>query len=158
VKRTALFVSLIAVMGLASCGSYSLRTIDLAVDTNQTTAGPCGITVDLKGLGGCVQLLATGNYSNFTSKDLTDRVTYTIVITPGSVAMPTPPAGATIDLKGMVTATIPGVCTWVQTSTNPITYAESGSYTLTASFGGVTSNPVYLPVASAASSTGACGP
>jgi len=158
VKRTALFVTVIAALGLSSCGSYSLKTIDLAVNTNQAVVAPCGVTVDLKGLGGCVQLQATGNYSNFTSKDLTDRVTYTIAITPGSVSMPTPPAGAAVDVRGRVTAVIPGVCTWVQTGTNPITYAESGSYTLTATFGGITSNPVYLPVASAASSTGSCGP
>jgi len=158
VKRTALLLILIAAMGLSACGSYSLRTIDLAVNTNQAVVFPCGITVDLKGLGGCVQLQATGNYSNFTSKDLTARVTYSIAITPGSSPMPTPPAGATVDPTGRVTAVIPGACTWVQTGTNPITYATTGTYTLTATFGNVTSNPVYLPLASAASSTGACGP
>ena len=158
VKRTALFVSLVAVMGLASCGSYKLRTLDLAVVSNANLAAPCGTAVDLKGLGGCVKLQATGNYSNFTSKDLTNRVTYQIAITAGSIAMPTPPAGATVDATGMVTATIPGVCTWTQTSANPVTWATVGTYQLTATFGNVTSNPVYLPVASAAGGAGACGP
>jgi hypothetical protein len=158
VKRTALFLSLIAVMGLASCGSYNLKTLDLAVVSSATLAAPCGTAVNLKGLGGCVKLQATGNYSNFTSKDLTGRVTYHIVITPGSIPMPTPPNGATVDATGMVTATIPGVCTWVQNNGNPITYATVGTYQLTATFGSVTSNPVYIPVASAASLTGGCGP
>lgn len=159
VKRTALFVILIAAMGMSSCGSYSLRTINLAISNNNlgTTAN------ELKGLGSWVQFSATGNYSNYTSKDLSQRVTYNIVVTSGSVdangaQLPAPPNGAQLSLLGLVTAVAPGVCTYVQTGTNPITYALTGTYTVTATFGGVTSNPVYVGVASAAGPSGNCGP
>ena len=158
-KRIALLATLIAAVGLTSCGSYSLRTITL----NSLKVGSTTESTELSGIGGQLQLEATGNYSNYTSKGLTGRVTYNISITPGSTdangfGLPTPPNGITVDSTGLITAVIPGVCTYNEVTTNPPTYVLTGSYTITATFDGITSNPVYIAMNSGAGPNGTCGP
>jgi len=148
----------VALLCLAACGSYDLKSIELT---------PSG--TNLAGLGSQLSLTATGNYSNFTSKDLTQRVTYNVTITPGSVdafgaALPTPPAGIQLVPGPMLTAVTPAVCTWDNaSSTTTAAWVITGSYTVTATFNGITSNPVYISVASAAGNgagmtAGECGP
>ena len=154
-------MTLIAAMGLAGCGSYSLRTINLVSLTPGTTTG----NTELKGAGATLQLRATGNYSNFTSNDMTQRVTYKVVVTAcpicvdvSNVPLPAPPSTVMVDATGLVTAVTPTVCTYKVVTPTPLTYALTGSYTITATFGNITSQPVYIGVASAASPSGACGP
>lgn len=150
----------VALLCLAGCGSYDLKSIELTPSAT-----------NLVGIGSQISLTATGSYSNYTSKDLTQRVTYNITITPGSAdafgaALPAPPAGIELIPGPMITAVTPAVCTW--TNANPSTtgtaaWVITGSYTVTATFNGVTSNPVYVSVASAAgngagTTAGECGP
>jgi hypothetical protein len=153
----------VALLCLAGCGSYDLKSIELT---------PSG--TNLKGIGSQISLKATGNYSNFTSKDLTQRVTYNVTVTtstPPSVdafggALPTPPAGIQLIPGPMLTAVTPAVCTWDNANTSTTgtpAWVITGSYTVTATFSGVTSNPVYISVASAAgngagNTAGQCGP
>jgi hypothetical protein len=163
VKRTIFciaFLSLLAVC-LTSCGSaYTLRTIQLSAPSN-----------NLQGIGATIQLQAQGTYSYGPNKDLTNLVTYTIIVDPvngvdvNGVALPAPPSTATVNATGLVTAVDPPVCTWadVGTATTPA-WVLTGTYEITASYRGVTSQPLYVGVASAggppapANAAGQCGP
>jgi hypothetical protein len=156
VKRTTFltaFASLLALVSLLGCATTNkLQSIDL------TANGTSG-TVEVKGAGGTLQLLAIGNYSNGSARDLTGRVTYTLTVTPGSVdvsgaPLPAPPADLTVNATGQLTAVAPFVCTF--DASNMIT----GSYTVVVSLNGMSSQPMYIPVASAAGNGagGACGP
>jgi hypothetical protein len=162
VKRTIFLTAFVSLLGMIclGCGSTTLKTIELTAPT--TT---------LYGIGGTLQLQATGFYSYGPARDLTDKVTYTIVIAPAPYdvdvngnPLPTPPLGVKIDTFGFVTAVEPGVCTYedVGTTTTAV-WALTGTYQITASYGGVTSQPFYLAMASATGSpnppaSGLCGP
>ncbi|MFZ0956101.1 MAG: hypothetical protein WAN60_07145 [Candidatus Sulfotelmatobacter sp.] len=153
------FLSLLAIC-LTSCGAaYNLRTIQLTAPS----------TV-LQGIGGTIQLQAEGTYSYGANKDLTNLVTYTIIVDPvngvdiNGVALPTPPSTAMVSPTGLVTAVDPPVCTFadVGTATTPA-WVLTGTYEITATYRGVTSQPVYIGVASAAGppaapASGQCGP
>ena len=155
------FVSLLAI-GLISCGSDSLKTIDLSASGNAT-----GGFFELKGEGGTIQLTAIGNYNYGPSRDISNLVTYSVTPDGNDIyggALPAPPKDITLSSSGLVTAVDPFVCTYVDlgTSTTAV-WALSGSYKIVASFHGVTSQPVYLGVASQAGpggppANGACGP
>lgn len=151
-KRTIFLIAFVSLLGMIclGCGSNSLRTIQLTAPS--TT---------LYGIGGTLQLKATGYYSYGPARDLSDKVTYTVVVSPapnnldasGNLLSLT---SVQIDRNGFLTAVDPGVCTFedVGTATTPV-WALSGSYTITAAFGSVTSQPFYLSMASA---VGAAGP
>jgi hypothetical protein len=155
VKHKSIYLAVataIALLCLAGCGSYNLKSITLSTSSNE-----------LKGLGGTAQLSATGNYSNFTSKDITTRVKFTL--TPegtqdNGAALETPPNGVTLDATGMLTAVEPGMCTYATSGTGTAKVVTiTGWYKIVASFNGVNSQPLFIGVASAASSTGGqCGP
>lgn len=126
-------------------------------------------STNLVGEGGVVQLQATGVYSTGTQKDLTNRVTFTTSVTPGSVddtgaPLLPPPQTMTLNSTGLVTAVPPFVCTWIDTTPASSTpsWAISGSYQIVAHFGNATSQPLFVEVGSAISSTnpkgGQCGP
>ena len=121
-------------------------------------------STNLAGLGSQIQLTATGNYSNNTSKDISQRATYSVTITQNALdtngaALPEPPAGVQLIPGPMITAVTPPVCTWFnQGTTSAPIWVLTGTYTVTATFNGVTSNPVYISVASAAGAGGLCGP
>jgi hypothetical protein len=150
-----------------SCGSSShLQSIQIS------TPSPQGF--DVINLGGTVQLVVTGVYSNGHTKDLTDQATYQITVTASSVdqnqvPLPKPPAGLAVSPTGLLTAEYPGICTWVNlnasssTATAPV-WSMSGSYTVTAADDQITSPPVYVAVASAvgiidmSNPNGFCGP
>jgi hypothetical protein len=147
------------------CGASShLQSIQLTAPS-----APEGF--DVLGLGGTIQLVATGTYTNGHTKDVTNDATYQISITPNSTdeygdPLPTPPQGLEIGPTGLVTAEYPGVCTWDNlnpTGMSPA-WAVSGSYTIAATYDNVTSPAIYVAVASAAgivtpsNPNGSCGP
>lgn len=157
-KLTNFFLACITAAALfcsMGCGSYDLKSIELTPSAT-----------NLQGLGSQIQLTATGNYSNNTSKDISQRATYSVAITQNGpnvdtngAALPEPPAGVRLIPGPMITAVTPPVCTWFNegTTSAPI-WVLTGTYTVTATFNGVTSNPVYISVASAAGAGGLCGP
>jgi hypothetical protein len=171
VKRIAIPALLIAAIAFSElgCGGPaigSLRTVTL----NATPS------TNLAGEGGTLQLVASGNYSTGAQQNLTNRVTFTAVpvgtddlgnALPNPVSATCGPSQGCGDISvsstGMVTAVQPFVCSWVDTtpSASQASWAISGSYEITATVSGVTSQPVFVTVASAVSNTnpkGNCGP
>ena len=162
------FASICLAWGLSCGGSSTLRSIEL-VPASSATEG-----FDVIGLGGTIQLVATGTYSDGKTKNLTDAVAFEISITSSSTdqngyPLPTPPQGLAVGPTGLLTAEYPGVCTWINLNaassiaTAPV-WKMTGSYTITGSDHGITSPPVYVAVASSVgvidptNLTGACGP
>jgi len=154
---TALGCALLATSLLGCGGSNKLQSITLGI-------GGTGGFFNLAGIGGTLQLKATGNYSNSKTKDLTNVVTYAVVpegVDSTGAALNPPPMTVTMSPTGLMTAVEPAVCTWENLETDttkPPVWALSGSYKVTVSFQGVTSQPIFVAVASAALPTGACGP
>jgi len=156
---TALGCALLAISLLGCGGSNNLQSITLSI-------GGSGGLFNLKGIGGTLQLKATGEYSSSKTKDLTNVVTYTVVpdgVDSNGFDLPAPPLTVTMSPTGLMTAVDPADCTWVNLQPDPTkdpSWALSGSYKVTASFGSVISQPVFVGVASAAGPppTGACGP
>lgn len=180
-KRTKILAALtcaLLVFVLAGCGtSNKLQSITLGASSIngvpvQTQAG----FFSLEGLGGTIQLQAIGNYSSGKTHDLSNVVTYTMILDPSAneaidgsgnfYLLPSPPQTAQISVTGLVTSTEPAACTWLNSNPGGAkpAWAYVGDYTVTATFQGVTSQPIYIPVASAAgivsvsNPTGACGP
>jgi len=152
----AAFGCVLLATSLLGCGgSNKLQTITL------TSGGESG-TFNVKGIGGTLQLKATGNYSNSKTHDQTNVVTYTIVVDPinntDAFGFPilAPPQSITLSRTGMLTAVDPAVCTWVDvaaflppaTTAPPPSWALSGDYMVTATFEGIASQPVFVGVAS----------
>ena len=161
-KRTIFFIAFLSLLAvcLASCGSTdNLRTIQLTAPSTE-----------LQGIGGTIQLQAQGTYAYGPNRDLTNQVTYTVVVDAvngvdvNGVALPTPPSTITINTTGLVTAVDPPVCTYEDVGTaTTAAWVLTGTYEITASYRGVTSQPVYIGVASAAGpaaapADGQCGP
>ncbi len=165
-KRTGILAASVAALTLFSllgCGAPAighLQTITLT-----SSASSSGFS-ELKGVGGTVQLTATGNYTSGDTKDLTANVTYVITPTGADLngfALPAPPQTMTVSSTGLATAVVPFVCTFhnAQTdSTKPPSYVLTGSYQIVVTFQGITSQPVFLGIASAAGDGpgAACGP
>jgi hypothetical protein len=165
---------------MLGCGqSNKLQSIQLSANAIngvvQTTQS--GI-YNLQGDGGTIQLKATGQYSDSKTKDITSEVTYAVIVDPNyttdfnNVALlppcqaPSCPAPSsppftqgTVEYNGdgLITAVEPAVCTWVEQGTG---WFFKGAYQVTASFEGVTSQPIYIPIASEAGpgTNGQCGP
>lgn len=156
---TALGCALLAISLLGCGGSNKLQTITL------TIGGANGGMFNLKGIGGTLQLKATGNYSNSKTKDLTNVVTYTVIPDPALMPLPLPPQTVTMSATGLMTAVEPAVCTWHDSEPNPNVdnkpvWSITGDYIVTASFDGITSQQIFVAVASATGDGpfGACGP
>ena len=188
VKRTKILVAALACLllgfGLMGCGSSNnLKSITLnVIAINGAPTSQSGGIVSLEGLGGTIQLQAMGNYTGSASKDLSKQVTFNVVVDPLSQVFLLPPCqpplcpapasppytNGTVEFSasGLVTAVEPAMCTWVNSDPNGTlpAWAYDGDYVATASYLGVTSEPVYMPVASAAGEvstsnpSGACGP
>ena len=182
VKRTtflAAFSCALLVFSLLGCGTTNhLQTITLQASLiNGVKPTDQGGIFNLRGNGGTIQLLATGNYSSTQTKDLTNMVTYDVIVDPvhgvdafGAALLPPcqapckDPSKGTVEysVTGLITAVEPATCTWVDLSPDPTKPAwfYSGDYQVTVSFQGITSQPVYIPVASSAGADpgGACGP
>jgi hypothetical protein len=172
VKRTSILATILVAISLfsSSCG-----TGDKIGSVSMQVVGSGTGTVNLSGLGGTLQLQVLANYTSGKQIDETNFSTYTVtpsgfeatydaggnlIVPPAAPAMPA--GGITLSNTAMVTA-VTGICSW----TNLGTVAEpgwafTGNYMITATYRGFTSNPVYIPLASAASSQpgmdGACGP
>ena len=153
-KRTIFMAALASALSLLSfgCGGTNhLQSITLTANGNV-----------LQGIGGTVQMKAVGNYSNGSTNDLTGQVTYAVVPTGtdfNGVVLAAPPQTVNFNRTGQITAVSPAVCTfsYVANST-PHAYFLTGSYQITAAKDGVTSLPVFIPVASSAGNgpSGAC--
>jgi len=170
VKRLTTLVFL-AILGAAELGCGGPAIGDLKTIT--LSSAP---SANLVGEGGTVQLAAMGTYSSGAQRDITTRITYTVTpigaddggaaLMNAVTATCTPAQGCgtvSISSTGLVTAIAPFVCTWVDMNTSGTgspAWAISGSYQVTATAGKITSQPVFISVASAAGagSTGKCGP
>lgn len=160
--------------------STSCGTSDKVASISLNVSGTTG-TVNLAGLGGTLQLQTLANYTSGKEVDETNWSTYTI--TPQGFywsydangnpstenALPIPPLGVSVSATGMVTATQSttsggGICTWfdVDPSASTPAWAFTGDYEIVATYKGMQSQPIYIPVASAASgqtgTSGQCGP
>jgi hypothetical protein len=176
VKRKTLFAALacaLLVFSMLGCGTTNhLQSVQLS--TSPTAELPMG-TLNLKGVGGTLQLYAWGNYSSGAKKLLNNvNVTYKIAITPGSAAWtgtlgdPNANPAQTVQLtpNGLLTAVTPFACTWINTATTGTSpaWAIDGTYSVTATYLGLTSPAAFVVVASeagvpsASNPTGACGP
>lgn len=162
-KRTTFFAAFACALltfSLLGCGTTNhLQSITLTAKNSQGTSG----VFELKGWGGTLQLVATGNYSNGRTRDLSNVVAY--AVTPdgtdaSGVALLAPPQTVQFSPTGLLTAVDPTVCTFVNvgTVTTP-SWALTGSYKVVVSSQGITSQPVFVAVASAITSGQTqCGP
>ena len=167
-------------------------TLDVALINGVAPSSQSGF-VTLQGNGGTIQFQPMGNYGGGVAKDLTRVATYTVIVDPfhnvdafdqtlldpcfGPCPLPFDGVHGTVewDATGLVTAVEPATCTWVDVmpldskgNVQPPSWVYSGDYMVTASYAGVTSQPVYVPVASSAGNqfyngqennpSGACGP
>lgn len=165
-KRTTIFAALISAALLSSllgCGDPAIGKLQTITLTSSDSGG--GFS-DLKGEGGTIQLTSTGNYTSTMTKDLTGHVTY--VVTPtgtdlNGFPLPAPPQDVTISSTGLVTAVTPFACSFHDAEpdlTKPPAWVLTGSYQIVATFQGVTSQPIFLGLASQAGDgpSAACGP
>jgi hypothetical protein len=179
VNRTTLFAALACALlafSMLGCNALQttnhLRSITLGASLINGVAptGQSGF-FNLQGNGGTIQLQAIGNYSSGQTKDLTNEVTYTMIVDPVhnvdvfNNPLPAPcygvpcPQSATqgtaeISVTGLVTSVEPATCTWEDVATDPKnpSWFYTGDYQVTVTFEGITSQPVYIPVASSAGS------
>jgi hypothetical protein len=177
VNRKTLFAALacaLLVFSMLGCGTTNnLQSIQLS--TSSTAEVPMG-TLEVKGVGGTLQLYAWGNYSSGKQKFLNNvNVTFQISITPGSAAWtgvlgdPNADPAQTVQLSpnGLLTAVSPFACTFINEAVAPATapaWALDGTYSVTATYQGFTSPAAFVAIASEAgivsttNPTGACGP
>ncbi|HKW16086.1 MAG TPA: hypothetical protein VJO35_01115 [Terriglobales bacterium] len=165
-KRTSILAALIATVMFTQlgCGDPALGKLQ-TLQLNTTTT-------NLVGIGGKAQLSVTGTYTSTDAKDLSTKVTYVITPTGTDVngaALMASPNTVTISSTGLLTAVDPAVCTWgaagASGSTTPAGWFLTGSYQIVATFQGITSQPVFVGVASAIGSNAGnnnpnllCGP
>jgi hypothetical protein len=165
VKRTQLLATFLGVLSLVMSGC---GTGDKIASVNITAVGASGGVINLSGLGSTLQLTVTANYTSGKQVNETNFATFTVVplgYDNNTLAnLQAPPNTLTINATGMVTAVTPAVCTWVSETGVPATpgWAYTGSYMITATYRGFVSQPIYIPLASAASNqtgmNGQCGP
>lgn len=163
-KCTSILTTFIAAVTLFSTGC---GTSDKVASVSLNVSGTTGV-VNLAGLGGTLQLQVLTHYTSGKQVDETNWSTYTVTAQgtdDSGLTLPTPPQGVSVNATGMLTATEPGICTWTDlntSSTGSPAWAISGWYQVIATYKGMQSQPVYIPVASAASSqsatNGQCGP
>ncbi len=110
-KRTIFCIASLSLLAvcLTSCGSTdNVRTIQLTTPST-----------DLQGIGATTQLQVQGTYAYGPNRDLTNEVTYTMIVDPNSqIALPTPPNTITVSSTGLVTAVEPAVCTFNDVGTD----------------------------------------
>jgi hypothetical protein len=164
VKRYQILATLLGVVALliTSCG-----TGDKIGSVTISAVGASGGVVNLAGLGGTLQLTVTANYTSGKTIDETNFATFAVTpqgfLWDETTPVPTPPLGMTISKTGMVTAVDPGICTWYNAGTVATPgYFFTGDYEVIATYRGIASQPIYIPVASSATGqsgqSGQCGP
>jgi hypothetical protein len=152
----------------SSCGNS-----DKIASVSISASGQTG-TINMYGLGSTMQLQVLANYTSGKFIDETNYATYTVtaegyytdysVSPPANYPMPTSPLTLTVNPTGMVTAVDPAVCSWYSTTDTIATpgWAFTGWYEITATYRGFTSQPIDIPIASAAGGQvgmeGECGP
>jgi hypothetical protein len=164
VKHTRILAALLGVVTLltTSCGVG-----DKLASVSMTAVGITGSgVINLVGLGSTIQLKVTANYTSGKQIDQTNFVTY--VVTPegfddAGAFLPSPPQTLNINKTGMITAVQPADCVWKNLGTTQTpSWFYQGDYKIVATYRGFTSNPVFIPIASAADTitgqTGQCGP
>jgi hypothetical protein len=185
VKRKTLFAALacaLLVFSMLGCGTTNhLQSIQLS-SSNTSEAVTGTVSIGINGaVVGPVQLYTWGNYSNGKQVLLHGPgVVYQISIDPANPYAVDPGTGAlylldappnTMELSttGLLTAVDPSACSWFNsaagtTATSPA-WSMVGTYSVTATFSGMTSPPVFVAVASAPgvydaknNTSGACGP
>jgi hypothetical protein len=167
---TALACALLAISMLGCGASNKLQSIELSTSNTAPGTG-VGNYINLYGTDQPAQFYTWGIYSNGKQVLLGGSgLAYHIAITPGSQYLSsTSPSGVgtyspltfdpnanppqTIQLSpgGTLTAVTPFICTWENFAVSPSTtpsFAYVGSYTVTATYGGFTSPPAYVPVSS----------
>ena len=204
-KRTNILAALacaLLVFVLVGCGATNKLqsvTVGVSLINGKGPSGQSGFFT-LEGNGGTIQLTATANDSNGKSQLVNgEGVVYNIIVDPVNNVdaygnpLPAPCIGnpcaqtssqglVLLSPTGLVTAVEPATCTWVDIAPLPGTtpsWFYSGDYQVTVTYKGVTSQPIYIPVASSAGNqyfpalvnglpnqnpadlnnpTGACGP
>jgi hypothetical protein len=163
VKRNLILATLLSAIALltTSCG-----TGDKIGSVSISATGASGGVINLAGLGGTLQLQVTANYTSGKLIDETNFATYTV--TPEGVddtgtPLPAPPLTLTINSTGMITAVDPAVCVWDNLgNTATPSWFYNGDYKIVATYRGFSSNPIFIPIASAADpitgQQGQCGP
>ena len=170
-NRQTLFAALacaLLMLSMLGCGTTDhLQSIQLSL-SNASETPMSGLNVP--GISSTLQLYVWGNYSNGRNKLLYGQpVSYQIVLDPDNFldaygnVLPSPmssggaPQVLQLSSTGLVTGIDPAVCTWVDV--NPIVppspaptpiWAMSGSYDVTATFGGLKTPPVNIGVGSGA--------
>jgi hypothetical protein len=186
VKRTNILAALLVALSLISTGcgvSDSVKSI-----TVSSQAATTGGFYNLAGVDGTLQLVVTANYHSGKGVVVTNDSTWTVTpfgtiysVGPGPGSGNVAPGGALpaygpdtvpISPTGLMTAIVP-ICTWedqlVTTGTGssavtapatPPIWLLDGYYQVTATYKGMTSQPVGIGVgvASSNSPTGGCGP
>lgn len=160
-KRKTLFAALACALlafSMLGCGTTNhLQSIQLtaALINGVAPTGQSGF-YNLQGNGGTIQLKATGNYSDGKTKNLSNVVTWNMIVDPVhgvdafDVPLPAPPQTAQISVTGLVTSVEPATCSWIDVSPDPTkqSWLYVGDYQVTVTFQGITSQPVFIPVAS----------
>lgn len=159
-KLLAAILSTAVLVIMSGCG-----TGDKIGSVSISAVGASGGVINLAGLGSTLQLQVTANYTSGKLIDETNFATFTV--TPEGTddtgtPLAAPPLTLTINKTGMITAVDPAVCVWVnlsQSTTTP-SWFYTGDYKIIATYRGFSSNPIFIPVASAAANTGngQCGP
>jgi hypothetical protein len=185
VKRTtffAAFVCALLISSLLGCGAVQGTTnhlLSIQLSTSNAAAAPPG-TLNLQGIGGTIQVYTWGNYSSGKQLLLDSRnVTYHIAVDADSplavdpsngmtYLLANPPQTVALSPTGLLTAVDPSACTWFNSAVAPASapaWSMVGAYTVTATYSGFTSPPVFVAVASApgvfnaaTNKTGQCGP
>jgi len=159
VKRTNIVAALgcaLLVFSLLGCGTNNhLQSITISAPASTALTG--GV-YNLVGDGSTIQLQAVGAYSNSRTQDITNTVTWNLIVDPNYTVdafdKPLPGAGQTIEISptGLVTAIEPADCTWIDVAPTGETasWFFVGAYQVTATLNGVTSQPIYIPIASSA--------
>jgi hypothetical protein len=99
-------------------------------------------------------IIVTAHYSNTKSNIVTAHATFNIstsgtdfagnLLPPASTS---PDSDLRYDTSGLLTAVEPGACTWVNVGTTAApSDAMSGYYIVTATYKGLTSQPIYVPL------------
>jgi hypothetical protein len=163
VKYSRILATLLGALSLVMSGC---GTSDKIANVSMTVNGTTGV-INLAGLGGTLQIAVHANYTSGKWIDQTNYAKYTVkalgIDYNTQLPLAASPATLAVSNTGVITATDPAACTWQNLGTlSAPGWFYVGWYEVTASYRGYTSEPVYIPVASAASSqsgmSGQCGP
>jgi hypothetical protein len=184
VKRKTLFTALacaVLVFSMLGCGTTNhLQSVQLS-GSNVTEGSTGTISIGINGSQtGPVQMYVWGNYSNGKSQLLSgESVVYQMAVTtdnPDAVdpisgalyPLDAPPQTLELSATGLLTAVSPSACSWFNSAVAPATspaWSMVGSYSVTATYKGMMTPPLFVAVASApgvydkdTNPTGACGP